>query len=525
MADWRQGGAHGVTRVYERSWRGRMRRVGGMGATVVLCSGAIGVLTAIGTKPAFASTAGTITTVAGDFDAPGPQLGSTMALRPLGIAASGGNTYVADGMASVVRKLDSSGNETIVAGNGFAGDSGDGGPATLAGLYDPSGIAVSASGNILISEGSGQRVRMVAATSGTFYGQAMTQGDIYTIAGNGGEGYSGDGGPAISAELYVPEGVVVDASGNVLIADSFNDRLRVVAAITGTFYGQSMTSGDIYTIAGNGTQGYSGDGSVATSAELYEPSGIGVDSSGNILIADYGNLRIRVVATATGTFYGRAMTKGDIYTIAGDGGEGYGGDGGVATSAPLDYPSGVAVDASGNALIADYFNNRIRVVATATGTFYGQSMTKGDIYTLAGGGSSGLGDGGPATSAELSTPYSVVVDASGDVLIADSDNYRLREVAASTGTLDGQPMTKGDIYTVAGNGASSEYSGDSGPATSAQLSSPAGTAIDASRQPPHRRRRQRSDPGRGCQHGGLLWPGHDEGRHVHHRRWWLGQPG
>ena len=162
-----------------------------------------------------------------------------------------------------MRKIDSTGGQTVIAGNGTFGYSGDGGPATSAGIYDPEGVAVDGSGNVVIADSGNNRVRVVAASTGTFYGTAMTKGDIYTIAGNGTGAYSGDGGPATSAELNFPQAVAVDGSGNVVIADTYNNRVRLVAASTGTFYGQAMTAGDIYTIAGNGTGGYSGDGGPA----------------------------------------------------------------------------------------------------------------------------------------------------------------------------------------------------------------------------------------------------------------------
>jgi trimeric autotransporter adhesin len=254
----------------------------------------------------------------------------------------------------------------------------------------------------------------------------MTAGDIYTVAGDGTAGYSGDGGPATSAELRGPRGVAVDAAGNLVIADEGNSRVRVVAARSGTFYGQAMTAGDIYTVAGDGTAGYSGDGGPATSAELRGPRGVAVDAAGNLVIADEGNSRVRVVAARSGTFYGQAMTAGDIYTVAGDGTAGYSGNGGLATAAELNVPDGVAVDASGNLVIVDTGNSRVRVVAATTGTFYGQAMTAGDIYTVAGDGKQGFsGNGGPATSARLYGPEGVAVDGSGNLVIGDTSRVRL----------------------------------------------------------------------------------------------------
>jgi hypothetical protein len=272
-------------------------------------------------------------------------------------------------------------------------------------------------------------VLVVAAHTGTFYGQAMTTGHIYTIAGTGGFGSSGDGGPATRARLGDPSGVAVDGAGNLLIADYGNQRVRVVAAATGTFYGQVMTAGDIYTVAGDGIAGFNGDGGPATSAELFDPEGVAVDGAGNLAIADTDNFRVRVVAAHTGTFYGQAMTAGHIYTVAGDGNLGFAGDGGPATSARLDHSEGVAVDGAGNLLIADTLNQRVRVVAAHTGTFYGQAMTAGNIYTIAGNGTQGFaGDGGPATSAELSLPAGVALDGAGNLVIADGFNGRIREV-------------------------------------------------------------------------------------------------
>ncbi len=185
---------------------------------------------------------------------------------------------------------------------------------------------------------------------------------LTTPAGTGASGPLGDGGPAVSASLGTCA-AAVDHSGNLVIADAGNDRIRVVAAHNGTFYGQAMTAKDIYTVAGTGTTGYTGDGGPATAAQLSNPAGLAVDGSGNLIIADAGNAVIRVVAETSGTFYGQAMTAGDIYTVAGNGNVGFGGDGGPATSAELDNPAQVSVDVSGNLVFADFGNNRIRVVA------------------------------------------------------------------------------------------------------------------------------------------------------------------
>jgi sugar lactone lactonase YvrE len=433
------------------------------------------------------------------------------------VAARGGTFYGRSMTAGAIY---------TVAGNGKQGFSGDGGPAVGASLGNPQGVAVDGSGNLVIADSRNQRIRVVAVTTGTFYGQPMTAGHIYTVAGNGTEGSAGDGGPAISAELDFPRGVTVDHAGNLVICDSANG-IRVVAAKTGTFYGQPMTAGDIYaaapglgapkgavvdsagnlisadafdneirvwaattgtfygvamtagnsyTVAGHIYGGYSGDGGPAIKAKLDEPRGVAIDSSGNLVIADYINLRIRVIANTSGTFYGQPMTAGDIYTVAGGVSPGYFGAGVPATRALLRNPRGVAVDGAGDMLIADTDNQRVRVVAAHSGSLFGMPVSAGDIYTVAGGGTQGLGDGGPATNAQLSSPAGAATDGAGNLLIADTGESRIRAVAAQSGTFYGQAMTAGDIYTVAGGG--TQGLGDGGPATSAELNAPETLAVD-----------------------------------------------
>jgi trimeric autotransporter adhesin len=419
----------------------------------------------------------------------GPATAAELNLPDAVAVDSAGNLVITDNTNNRIRVVAESsgtfygqamtaGDIYTVAGDGTFGYNGDGIPATSAELASPNGMSVDSAGNLLIGDTDNYRLRVVAASTGTFYGQAMTAGDIYTVAGDGSYGFSGDGGPATSAELTDLDGVVADSAGNLLIADANNERVRVVAEHTGTFYGQAMTAGDIYTIAGDGTRGYSGDGIPATSAELDNPVDVATDSAGNVLIADMFNNRVRVIAASTGTFYGQAMTAGDIYTVAGDGSKDYVGNGVPATSAQLDQPLGVAVDGAGNWVITDGYNNRVRVIAASTGTFYGQAMTAGHIYTIAGNGKEGFsGDGGPATATALSGPNLVALDGAGNVVIADQGNERIRVVAEATGTFYGQAMTAGDIYTVAGGGSSDP--GDGGPATSAVLNAPAGVTVDA----------------------------------------------
>ena len=169
-----------------------------------------------------------------------------------------------------------------------------GGPATHAELTGPADAVADGAGNLVIADEANARIRVVAARTGTFYGQAMTTGDIYTVAG-GKDGFGGDGGPALGAALNHAGSVAVDGAGNLLIADNFNDRVRVVAQSTGTFYGKPMTAGDIYTVAGNGKEGFEGDGGPAAGAELSGPAAVAADGTGGLLIADTGNSRIREV--------------------------------------------------------------------------------------------------------------------------------------------------------------------------------------------------------------------------------------
>jgi uncharacterized protein (TIGR03437 family) len=369
---------------------------------------------------------GTITTVAGGGtggDA-GPATAASLN-GPGGVAVdAGGNLYIADTDNNRIRKVTPGGTITTLAGNGQQGYSGDGGPATLASLKTPEGVAVDAVGNLYIADYQNKRIRKVTPA-----------GVITTVAGNGAYKCSGDGGPATAASLYSPMDVAVDAAGNLYIADQRNSRIRKVTP-----------GGTITTVAGNGVQGYSGDGGPATAASLRRPSGVALDAAANLYIADTDSHCIRKV-TAGGT----------ITTVAGNGRWGYSGDGGPPTAASLYSPMDVAVDAAGNLYIADQRNSRIRKVTPG-----------GTITTVAGNGVQGYsGDGGPATAASLNLPYGVAVDAAGNVYMADYANRRIRKVTPG-----------GTITTVAGNGLSG-YSGDGGPATAASLYGPWDVAVDA----------------------------------------------
>ena len=345
-----------------------------------------------------------------------------------------------------------------VAGNGIQGFTSDGVPATSAELGAPGGVTVDPHGNVLIADTANNRIRVVAQTTGAFYGQSMTDGFTYTIAGTGTAGVlPSTPVPAVSALLAAPAGVALDAHGNVVIADTGANRIAVVAESTGSFYGQSMIDGDIYTIAGSGVAGTGPLPTVsAVSASLNAPAGVALDAHGNVVIADTGANQVAVVAESNGTFYGALMTAGDIYRVVGTGVGGFiaAPTPPLAVAAALFAPTGVTVDPHGNVVIADTKNNRVEVVPAGNGTFYGQSMQAQRFYTVAGdnGAGFGTGDGNEAVMSSLGTPKSVALDAQGNLVIADTADNRVRVVAESSATFYGQAMTDEDIYTVPGMG-------------------------------------------------------------------------
>jgi trimeric autotransporter adhesin len=359
------------------------------------------------------------------FSGDGKPATSAQLYRPWSVATDGiGNLYIADTYNRRIRKVTPDGVINTVAGNGAYGYGGDGGSATAAQLGYPYGIAVDSSGNLYIADNGTNRIRKVTAA-----------GMISTAVGSGTYGYGGDGGLATAAQMKAPTDVAVDSAGSLYIADYGNYRIRKVTR-----------DGLINTVAGNGTSGSSGDNGPATAALISSPYGVAIDSAGNLYIADYGNNRIRKVTAA-----------GVISTVAGNGFYGYGGDGSSATAAAMSYPYDVAVDSAGNLFIADYGNNRVRKVTAA-----------GVINTAAGNGTKGFsGDGGPATAALINSSYGVAIDSAGNLYIADYGNSRVRKVTAA-----------GIISTVAGNGTRG-YGGDGGPAPAAQLNNPPGVAVDS----------------------------------------------
>ena len=337
----------------------------------------------------------------------GPATEATVYWPRRVVVDASGNIYVGDYGNHRIRKVDTNGIITTVAGNGWSGYSGDGGPATEALFEDLTAFSLDASGNIYIADYGNHCIRMVD-----------TNGIVTTIAGNGNQGYSGDGGPATEATFYNPKGVLVDVWGNIYIADSRNKRIRKIG-----------TNGVIETIAGNGNQGYSGDGGPATEAMIYLPSNMAMDTSGNLYFADYYRIR-------------KVDTNGIITTVAGNGDYDYGGDGGPAIEASFRQITDLAIDTSGSLYIADSWNHRIRKVDT-----------NGIIQTVAGQKylTAGIGDGGPATEAMFNWVWSVAVDASNDLYIADSQHKRIRKVASPLPQL-AIGMSTGDIAFTEENG-------------------------------------------------------------------------
>jgi len=439
---------------------------------------------------------GTITTVAGNGTPglAGDGGASTKAQLngPLGVAVdAAGNLYIADTRNNAVRKVSPDGTISLVAGLGFPGYQGDGGPAGNAALNAPESVVVGAAGNLYIADTFNGRIRRVG-----------TDGIIITVAGVGSTGiYSGDGGPATSAGISLPTDVAVDRAGNLYIADFGNSKVRVVAngvidtvagrtngvppiegeaAVNarlegptgvavdrnGTIYfveagigsGTGLALGDfkvwkvstagvLTTLAGNGIPNFSNDGTPATATQLNGPTGVAVSGLGVIYISDTQNQRVRAMPAGGGT----------LITLAGNGVAGFNGEILLPRNAQLNRPVGVAADDAGNWYVADSANSRVR-----------KAQPGGNLFTIAGNGNASyFGDGGQATKGSVNHPEGVAVDAAGNVYIADTVDHSVRKVTPD-----------GVINTLAGTG-NPGYSGDGGPAISARLSEPRSVAVDA----------------------------------------------
>ena len=418
------------------------------------------------------------TTVGGYIGDGGPATNAGLNYPRDVIQDQAGNTFIVDSFNHRIREVSPSGTISTFAGTGIAGFSGDGGLARNAMLNAPSGILFDAAGNMLVADGSNNRIRRIDPS-----------GIITTIAGTGQLGYSGDGGPALQADLNYPWGLLLDAAGNLYFSDILNYAVRKID-----------TAGTITTVAGTGTAGYNGDGIPAIMAQLNFPRGLAIDSSGNLYIADTMNHRVRKVDTS-----------GTITTFAGTGNTGFSGDGGPAATANIGNPRGLQI--SGNLL---YISNagaaRIRKV-----NFHPPNI----INTFAGSTIGYDGDGNPPLLTEFNGPTAIEFTATGSLLVADQFNARLREVTAAASSTKaggfvgdnrrgilatlttpenfafdsagnyyiaewgGNRIRKldagsGQITSVVGVMGVTGYSGDGGPAAQAQLNGPFGVAADNS---------------------------------------------
>jgi streptogramin lyase len=326
-------------------------------------------------------------------------LGAVTVLRPAAdvqepfavAVAPGGDVLVADRAANRVWRIDpATARRTLVAGNGRRGFGGDGGPATGAALGEPIDVVAGPAGDVYVV--SELRIRRISAATGV----------IETVAGTGERAFSGDGGPATAAALNAPDSLAFDGAGNLYLAEYENRVRRIDAA-----------SGAISTVIGTGTEGFAGDGGPARSALISHPHGLAVAADGTIYVADTWNQRIR-----------RVDPVGTIATLAGTGAEGYGGDGGPATSAIFDDPVHVALGADGALYVSDGSNDRIRRIGV-----------DGVIRTVAGGGARSAGDGGPATRAMLALPNAVAVAPDGTFYVAEFEGRRVRRVDGDTGVI------------------------------------------------------------------------------------------
>jgi sugar lactone lactonase YvrE len=384
-----------------RSRRRRRALLGLAGAIVaaVLLALLAASATAVNATQAIATVAGTGTAgFAGDGGAAvAAQLDSPTGLDvdpPGGATAANPGLYIVDRQNNRIRRVDTAGVITTVAGTGAPGYSGDGGPAAQAQLNEPAGVALDAQGNLYIADTGNHRVRRVD-----------TAGIITTLAGTGSPGFSGDGGPAAQAQLNQPTAVVADGNAKLYVADTGNHRIRTI----------SLGGGPIATLAGTGTAGFSGDGGPGTAAQLNAPSGLAYDPEGKALyVADTNNNRVRLIEQS-----------GVITTVAGTGVPGFSGDGGPASQAQLTSPVGlefdvITGDANRDLYVADTANHRIRRV----------DLTGGAITTVVGSGAAGFaGDGGQAGAASLNAPRAVALDANGNLFVADTFNERVRRVA------------------------------------------------------------------------------------------------
>ena len=374
----------------------------------------------------------------------------------------------------------------VVAGTGRPG-SGTG-PARLAALDGPTGVAVGPGGGVFIADTGNCRVVEVPGALGS-PGPPAAGGTVRVVAGDGCGGAAGPvGAPATRARIGAAEGVAVDAAGDLFIADTSGDRVLEVPASTTTRLGVTMAAGHLYVVAGEGAPEPPAGAGPGGMVGLDAPQGLAVDPAGDLFIADTGHCEVREVPARSGTQFGVPMVAGGLSTVAGSGRCGTvagasvaTGDGGPALQAVLWTPSAVALDHSGDLVIADRGNDSVRVVAAAAGTYDGVPVAADDIATVAGSGSGygpylvdGLSATGP--TAGLNFVSGVAVDGQGDLFIADLYDRAVREVAGSSGTSFGRSVTTGDLYTLVG-AVPAGSTGDQTRWVASQVTYPSGVAV------------------------------------------------
>ncbi len=350
---------------------------------------------------------------------------------------------------------------SAVVGDGTAGTVTNGASATGAVLEQPNGVWVGSSGSIYVTDAQAATLDYIPATTGTHYGQSMTAGDIYVIAGDPSGTQPADGLSPTSIKFSSVNDVIVDGSGNIYMADANDDVIGFIPASNGTYYGQSMTAGDFYVVAGTVTAtGSPTVNTLATSTDLNFPDAIALGSNGLYITGN--DEEVNFVPFASGTYYGQSMTANYIYKLAGTAATaGNPTSGTAATSTDLNGPDGVAVDSNGDVYIGDRYASEINFIPVTSGTYYGTSMTAEDIYTL---------------SSSVNNPAEVAVDSAGDVFIANMGANEIDLIPVASGTYYGQSMTADSLYVIAGDGTAG-LSGNGSVSTSAELNSPTGIFV------------------------------------------------
>jgi len=349
-----------------------------------------------------------------------------------------------------------------VVGNGSAGTATDGASATGAVLQSPTGVAETSQG-IYIADNVADLVEFVPFASGTYYGQSMTGGDIYVVAGGSATIQPASGLSATGVKFSSVNDVVVDGSGNIYLADADDEIVGFVPASNGTHFGVAMTADDFYIIAGQVTvTGNPASGSAATSTDLNGPQSVALGTNGVYIVSN--SEEINFIPFSSGSYYGQSMTANDIYILAGIAGTaGNPTSGSPATSTDLNGPSGLAIDSNGDIAVSNRYGNEVNFIPVTTGTYYGLSMTAYDIYTL---------------TTSVNYPLNLAMDSSGDIFIANSNDNVIDIIPATTGTYYGQSMTDGSLYAVAGDGTAG-LSGNGSVSTSAELNAPGGVFAES----------------------------------------------